>query len=489
MYLSKSKYCNAVQCNKMLWLDKFMPLEKGEISNQAVLDNGTEVGILAKQLFGKYVDIPFSEHLEDMIKDTNEALKEENTVITEASFDYQGNFCSVDILVKKGNTFELYEVKSSTEIKEIYIDDISYQVYVLTQLGYNVVKSCIVYLNRFYVRKGSLELDKLFIKENVTKIVKEKQKEVQEKIEEINQYMLQKEEPKDDIGMHCMTPYECPFFAHCTKHLPEKNVFKLRRMRNSSKFKFYKQGIYTYEDLVHEKMDKKVKQQIEFELEHKEPEIDKTAIQEFLNTLSYPLYFLDFETYQQSIPLYDDVKPYMQIPFQYSLHYIEKEDDSLKHKEFLAPVGEDPRRKLAEQLVKDIPMNVCTLAYNMNFEKSVIKSLASLFPDLSEHLMNIYENIKDLMVPFYNRSYYVEEMEGSYSIKYVLPALFQDDPSLNYHNLNLIHNGEEAMTAYQNMENLSLEGQEKLRESLLKYCALDTYAMVKIWGKLKECVK
>ena len=124
----------------------------------------------------------------------------------------------------------------------------------------------------------------------------------------------------------------------------------------------------------------------------------------------------------------------------------------------------------------------------MSFEKTVLRNLAHLYPDLAKHLLNIEAHMKDLMFPFYQRDYYVEEMKGSYSIKYVLPALFPNDPSLNYHHLDEIHNGEEAMTAYQNMENLSLEEQAKLRENLLKYCQLDTYAMVKIWEKLKESV-
>ena len=133
-------------------------------------------------------------------------------------------------------------------------------------------------------------------------------------------------------------------------------------------------------------------------------------------------------------------------------------------------------------------MNVCTLAYNMSFEKTVIKNLATLYPDLKDHLMNIHDNMKDLMIPFKNRDYYTKEMHGSFSIKYVLPALFPNDPSLDYHNLDLIHNGSEAMNEFANMGKLKKEDQEYLRERLLRYCELDTYAMVKIWEKLKEIV-
>ena len=228
--------------------------------------------------------------------------------------------------------------------------------------------------------------------------------------------------------------------------------------------------------------------QILYEENDLEDFIDKDKIKEFLNTLSYPLYFLDFETYQMPIPLYDNVSPYEQISFQYSLHYMNN-DNHLLHKEFLADAGMDPRRELALRLIKDIPLNVCVLAYNMSFEKNVIKRLANIYPDLSNHLMNIHDNIKDLMIPFKNRYYYNKDMHGSYSIKYVLPALFPDDESLNYHNLDLIHNGSEAMNSFRALENMDKEESEYTRKRLLEYCKLDTYAMVKIYQKLKEVVK
>ena len=208
-----------------------------------------------------------------------------------------------------------------------------------------------------------------------------------------------------------------------------------------------------------------------------------------MDTLTYPLYFLDFETYQEAIPSFDGIRPFMQIPFQYSLHYIDSMDGELKHKEFLAEAGIDPRRSLAEALVRDIPKDVCSLAYNMAFERTVIKNLAELYPDLSDHLLNIRNNMKDLMVPFHNRDYYVKEMHGSYSIKAVLPSLFPGDPELDYHNLPVVHKGDEASNAYATLSNYSEEEQDTIRKGLLVYCQLDTYAMVKIWEKFKEIIK
>ena len=134
-------------------------------------------------------------------------------------------------------------------------------------------------------------------------------------------------------------------------------------------------------------------------------------------------------------------------------------------------------------------MDVCSLAYNMKFEKMIIKQLADEYPDLADHLMNIHDNMKDLMVPFEKGDYYCKEMQGSYSIKLVLPALFPNDPELDYHALEGIHNGGEAMQAYPDLVNHTPEEQAIIRKNLLAYCKLDTLAMVKVLEKLYDMTK
>ena len=487
MNLSKSKYCNGLQCKKMLWLYKNKPEEKEEVNNQSVFDNGNDVHEVARKLLGEDINIPFNEDLTQMIKDTKEVMKQEKVIITEASFSYENNFCSVDILKKEGNTYEIYEVKSSTELKDVYVDDVSYQYFVLTSLGLKVEKCYVAILNNRYVRKGKLDLNQLFKKIDVTDEVVSKQAQVKQMIKDMNKYMEQKKEPQDDIGIHCFKPYKCPFFKYCTRHLPERNIFEINEINVNEKLKLYVEGIVSLEDLLKEDISNEAKQHIEYELYDKEDYIDKKSIKEFLNTLSEPLYFLDFETFALPIPKYDGTRPYQQVPFQYSLHYIE--EGKLYHKEFLAESGVDPRKLIAESLVRDIPKNVPVLAYYMSFEKGRIKELAETFPDLKDHLMSIHDNIKDLIVPFKNRSYYAKGMHGSASIKYVLPAMFPNDESLNYKNLELVHNGDEAMNIYARLGEYPKEEQEYIRERLLKYCELDTYAMVKIYEKLKQIVK
>jgi hypothetical protein len=130
------------------------------------------------------------------------------------------------------------------------------------------------------------------------------------------------------------------------------------------------------------------------------------------------------------------------------------------------------------------------LAYNKSFECNRIEELASLYPDLSEHLLNIADHIVDLIDPFRAGDYYVPAMGGSFSIKSVLPALFPDDLELNYHNLDeRCQNGSNAMTLFPRIKDMPPEEAEASREALLRYCELDTWAMVKVWEKLKEVVQ
>lgn len=484
--ITKSLYCSLLFCDRCAWLSRNKPEKYVEKKKEDVLQNGKEVGDLARNLFGEYDLIEFNKNVNVMIDETLESIERGTHVIAEASFKYENAFCSVDILKNDIDGLEVYEVKSSTEVTDVYLDDVAFQVYILKNLGYKVKKASIVYLNNKYVRHGELDINELFAIEDVSSDIEPRVEEVQSNIDRILKNLNTKEEITCDLDIYCFKPYDCPFWEYCVKDLPKPNVFDVREMHNSTKLKLYKEGKNSFEDLLNEDINEKYLQQIDFEVNNKEDYINKERINEFMDTLSYPLYFFDFETYQQAIPLFDGVSPYMQIPFQYSLHCIRNENSELEHMEFLGIEGTDPRRMLAERLVKDIDSNGSVIVYNMRFEKTVLKNLASLYPDLASDLMRIHDNIIDLMKPFKDRDYYTKGMKGSYSIKYVLPSLFPDDPSLNYHNLNLIHNGSEAMNAFNTLVDYSDEQRAIIRKNLLEYCKLDTYAMVKIWQKLNE---
>ena len=488
MNLSKSRYTQGITCEKKLWLSCYKPEEAEDLENDSVLENGNKIGDLARHLFGdNYILIDFDKGIQSMLDETKKYLKEKPNIICEASFNYDGNFCSVDVLKNDKDGVEIYEVKSSTEISDIYIHDISYQTWVLKKCGLKVKKSFIVYVNNHYVKNGELNINKFFNIEDVTNLID--LNKVENNIKDLKEVLNSKDEPNIDLSISCHKPYDCPFFKYCIKKLPSPNVFDLGwNVRFDKKIEMYKRGNITYKDIINkEVVNDKAIEQIKFELENNKPKINKNNIKKLLNTFKYPLYFLDFESYQSSIPTIDGTRPYQQICFQYSLHYYLEENGELFHKEYLCDDYEgNPMYGLCRQLCEDIPMNSCVLVYNQTFEKARLREMAELFPEFREHLLNIRDNIIDLMIPFSNQDYYVKDMGGSYSIKKVLPALFPNDPSLDYHNLEQVHKGDEASNSYLLLPTLSYEEQKTLRKNMLKYCELDTYAMVKIFEKLKK---
>ena len=245
------------------------------------------------------------------------------------------------------------------------------------------------------------------------------------------------------------------------------------------------------------------KKQIEYYNRPRDAYIDKAAIKEFLDSLSFPLYSLDFETYQAVVPEHEGMTVSEVVPFQYSLHvmkvpngnYSEGSSDLEEH-HFIDISGGDPRRAIAESLVKDIPFGACVVAYHESTERNIIERLAALYPDLADHLRSFgYTNSKgdkrymDPLPLFQNGCYYTSAMGNKFSIKSVLPALYPDDPSMNYHNLEgSVKNGTQAMTAILKAKEVSKEERKQIEEDLIKYCALDTFAVVKVIKKLYEVI-
>ena len=268
--------------------------------------------------------------------------------------------------------------------------------------------------------------------------------------------------------------------------IPPYSIFNIANLKFEKKIDLFRKGTLHFDTITDlSPFSKSQKIQITSEIEQKAI-INKKAIQTFLDSISYPVYHLDFETFQQAIPMWNGVSPFLQIPFQYSIH-IDYGDERIEHKEFLGEIHNDPREALSIQLVKDIPSNVMVLAYNMSFEKGVIRKLAQLFPELNDNLMNIHNNIKDLMVPFKSKLYYHPEMRGSYSIKQVLPSLVPEMKKA-YLELNLVHNGGEAMQSFAKLSTMDESTRSVYRKALLDYCKLDTLAMVKILEKLRKSV-
>lgn len=295
MNMSKSKYCKAVQCEKIVWLEENRR-DLIEQKDESCMKTGQKVGEIAKGIFGEYTDINYDSDLAKRVEMTSNAMSDGADVITEASFLFEDSFCSVDILKNLSDGVEIYEVKSSTEVKDVYLDDISYQYFVLTGCGLNVKKVFIVYINNEYVRGEELELEKLFNIEDVTDIAREKQAEISTNIRMINDFMQNHgplSEPPSEIDMHCFNPYGCEFWDYCTRDLPRPNVFDVSGMWKSKKIEKYHDGKVSFEDLKNEKLNGKYLEQIDFELNDREPKINRKAIEDILDSLLIQFFYLN----------------------------------------------------------------------------------------------------------------------------------------------------------------------------------------------------
>ena len=279
------------------------------------------------------------------------------------------------------------------------------------------------------------------------------------------------------------SPYECAFTGHCWQHVPEEGaVFELAG-KGADCYQMYHGGITKLKDIPLDLVKGKQRQQVEA-AKKKQTIVNKEGLQDFLDSLWYPLCFLDFETFMKAVPSYNGQRPYQQIPFQFSLHIQKKPGGRLYHHEYLAPPNVDPREQLLEHLLEAIPEDACILAYHMSFERDRLNELAAMYPRKKKRIQRLIDNMIDLIVPFRSRHLYRWKQKGSHSIKAVLPAFVKD---LNYDDLE-IGDGGAAMQAYHEMCALADRPKKlaRLRKHLLAYCRQDTLAMVRLLKVISE---
>jgi hypothetical protein len=318
---------------------------------------------------------------------------------------------------------------------------VAIQLYVLNGAGLKIGKIYLVHLNNKYVRNGDIEVEQLFSCTDLTEVAQEKQIEVPTHVTELRN-MLAGQIPEVQIGPHCSKPYKCDFHGECWQHVPTDSIFKLHG-RGIDGFDYFHRGMKRLKDLPLDELNRSQKMQVESHLKKSE-HFDHKKIANYLDGLWYPLVHLDFETFVAPVPLFDQSRPYQQIPFQYSIHIQLEKDGPIEHREYLAHPGIDPRPDLIAGLLRDIPEGACVLTYNMVFEKGRLAELAKDFPESSASIKSIIERVRDLIIPFRKRFAYRWQQEGSSSIKKVLPAFV---PDLSYKGMPIADGGM-AMAAY-----------------------------------------
>jgi CRISPR/Cas system-associated exonuclease Cas4 (RecB family) len=487
--LTKTDFKEYLICNKCLWLKKKRPEDyvEGEFSAflKKLIKDGYEVEDYFQKLFLDGVSV--TGNREELIKKTKELIESKQTIF-QATFETEdGRFAKIDILEfdRESESWNLYEVKAGSSIKtdlfHNHIKDITFQKVVLEKSGIEVGKSFIVHLNKEYVRKGEIDLRKLFVINEVSGEIDSVKKEVEEEIQKALD--LFKMDDVDTRGCECIYKshgQQCDGFRFFNPEIPEYSTAHIFRGKKLEAL--VNDNIFHIQDVPDDfKTTENQKTKIDL---HKNnlPKIDTVAIQETLSELVYPLYFLDYETFGKPIPVLDGYKPSQQLVFQYSLHVLQ-EDGRLKHFEYLAEDLENATSGLVASLKNHIGSVGNVVVWNESFEKSRNVELMELHSEYRDFLEDVNSRVFDLMKVF-KKDYLHPEFKGSASIKKVLPILV---PELSYDDLD-VQNGTMAIEAWGKtiFDNVSPDEKEKVRNDLLKYCELDTLAMVEIFRKLKE---
>jgi len=491
--LSKSRFLSGCQCEKKLFFDSYRKDLKAPTTEakQAVFDTGYAVGALAQKLYpgGRDANEGVNTEWEIAIDRTKKWLAEGVQTIYEATFSIPGGFAALDVLHHHNGERWAIEVKSTHEIKDYHITDASYQYYVMKQAGFTPDKMFLMYIDKDFTKKGEIDPQYLFKLEDITEKVIENQKAVEKKQSLLLAMLNSKVEPMCEIGKHCGDPFDCDYKHHCWSHLPDNSVFDLY-LSGEKGWELYQQGIYSIASIP-DNAFKNARQLVQITgTTNDEVLVDQERLNEFLSTFTGPLYFFDFETINPTLPVLDGTNPFQQVPFQYSLHITDIEGQIIDYRKFLARPEDfrnegtaDPRRKLLDQLKRDIPSDGTIIAYYASFEISRLKELAEAFPEEKEYIESLIARVVDLLVPFKAGWYFAPSMKGSNSIKSVLPAI---DPSYSYKDLE-ITNGTDASSIYLSMIKNEFTGDYELtRKNLLKYCKRDSEGMVVIYKHLKE---
>lgn len=484
--ISKSQYLKGLQCPKALWLYRHRPDLKPKVSPalQHLFDSGHEVGLLAQKCFEGGIEIVEEYYkIAATIRSTEEAVALSPPAVFEAAAcSPDGAYSRIDILRKcrESGAWDLVEVKSSTSVKGYHIDDMALQRHAFAGAGYNIRQSILMHIDNQYVKSGPLDVQKLFHLEDCTADVEAQLAVVRKYLEPLKAVLVRPDEPGVPIGDQCTAPFACDYIPYCWQHVPAYSVYNI--FRGDKREILLSKGIFDVADIP-EGFDATQRQGIEIDaFKQNRVYVDRAAISKFLDGLIYPLFFLDYETINPAVPLYDGTRPYQKIPFQFSLHVQQEKGGPATHTGFLHTVSGDPRPDFVKELVGSCGATGSVVVYNQTFEAGVNETLAETFPEHAAALRAINDRMVDLLVPFRSRILYHPAMKGSASLKSVLPALV---PDLSYSGL-AIADGETASLMYLKAHKNEVPEEEKKRiyADLLQYCLLDTLAEVKLLGEL-----
>ena len=524
--VSKTDYLLYRECHKNTWLKIHKPdvYYTNELSDfeKSIIETGNEVESKARLLFPTGIlieghDIVAQEKTSKIIKDLISSSSKKSAdqdsgvglqTIFQPVFVKDGFMAAVDVLQfdPSKQSFSLYEIKASNNVKEkLHLYDLAFQVNLLKMVGLQIDRIGVLHLNPKYIRNGDLDIIKLFVKDDVTESVNEILEKVSVEMRAAQEYLSGATEPSGPCDcIYKGRSGHCTTFSYSNVSVPEYSVHDIARIGLSKNklIELIDGNIFDIKEVPeYIELSEIQKNQVNV-LVSDRVILEKDKIFEELNSLVFPLYFIDYETFPSAIPRFDGFSPYQQIPFQYSLHVVEKaplekgekkggknsdENGSEKgpepiHREFLHTESNDPSLAFLEAMQKDIGKIGSIIVWNKSFECNRNIELAKRFPQFKEFVEEVNARVYDLE-DIFKKQYFVHKgFKGKTSIKYILPVIA---PELTYKNLN-IQNGGSASDTWNRLVTGQILGSEKTQtiKDLLKYCERDSYAMYAIWKHL-----
>ncbi len=441
MRLSKSKFCAGVQCLKRLYLQVHQPELAAEpgAAAEAIIEQGREVGMLARQMFPGGVEVGDHRSLDEAIRATRELVaNREVAAIFEGVFEHENVLVKVDILHRRRDgRWRLIEVKSTTDVRDHHLEDVAIQYRVLSRSGLDVASACLAHVNRSYLRNGSIDPRQFFKIRNLTRRVQRLQPKLTFQLRSEFTVLGMPKAPDVAPGRHCTNPITCEFFDHCNVPRPDDHIGYLPRIHASAMEELGEMGIESIREIPDDFELSEIQRRAATCVQTGEPWYSP-ELRQVLGGLTYPLYFADFETVNSAIPRFPGMRPYDQLPFQWSVHVQRRPGAEPEHYEFLATDASDPRRDFVSSLCDALGESGSIVVYS-SFESQRLSNLASWFPEFADRINATQARLFDLL-PVVREHVYHPSFAGSYSIKSVLPALV---PEMTYDGME-VANGLDA---------------------------------------------
>lgn len=475
--VTKEVFLNALICPTSGWLIRNPGADyvtERDLAERFRMEEGIEVHKRARAVYpvGFYVGERDGDRA---VVRTRELIGDRDVnVIFEGAFAYGNYIARADILQRLGNSWHLLEVKSSVNDKPELVDDLSYTIMVCRKAGLPIIKASLLLISRDY-RLG-MPISDLFIEIDHTDDALSLADEFSELMEKIDNVTFGPM-PKPDIIFACK---DCERFSECSGSGIKHPIFEIPRLSVQKFDQLKGMGVFSVSGLPDGFSLTDNQRKVRSAVRTNAPVIEDN-FEDFINSVSWPAYYLDFETVKTALPLYPDIAPHTQIPTQYSIHKCPYFGKVERHFEYLADPSRDCRRELALNLIENLEGSGSIVVYS-GFEKTVIGGLIKLFPDLERDLSVLIGRIIDLKKIIENGIYH-PDFHGSYSIKDVLPALV---PEMSYRGLEIADGGSAiAAFAYMAMGKYSADEVANVKVNLLAYCGQDTLAMVKLHDRLR----